>query len=289
MSERNNMDRLGSHEQEPVQSALKVSGNHLTEIIDLPSEGEYYDHPSLSSGKIEIYLMVARHDDILSNQSYFVNGVIEDKLLNSLVVDTTIDLGTLLPIDATAILMAARASAYGETFKAKVKCKGENCKIENEVVVSLVDDAKIIGGPSKKYGTSITGGKIQVPLPKSGKVINCKMNQKSFENEVLAILVKKHGVKKKDLLAKAIDGSLDMLVPNADYLPIIVDSIEGVEETKTKSELLNLPLFDTRYLKGAYHDTVLRYQMKKEVTCACGKTDTVEVGIMTPDFFWPEL
>lgn len=288
MSERNNTDRLGLN-AEPVQPSLVVSDNHLTEIIDLPSKGKFYSHPSLMSGKIEIFLMVARHEDILSNLSYFTSGVIGDKLLKSLIVDQTIDVKELLPVDIAGIIIAARSSAYGPSFKTKVECKNPKCKEPvQEVSISLEDDVKIIGGPSKKYGTEVVGNKIEITLPKSNRKVLCRVFEKNFEEQMLKILVDQHGLDKEEMIAKAAHGDLDIFIPNIDYLKIIVDSIDGSSEN-LEEKISNMGLFDIRFLKVAYGDTLLRYDMRKEVSCKCGWSDSVEVGIMTPDFFWPKI
>jgi hypothetical protein len=58
-----------------------------TEIVELPSKGLLYseDNP-LSSGKIEMSYMTAKHEDILTNQSYIQKGVVLDKLMQALIV-----------------------------------------------------------------------------------------------------------------------------------------------------------------------------------------------------------
>jgi hypothetical protein len=58
-----------------------------TEMVDLPSKGLIYpaDNP-LSSGKVEMKYMTAKEEDILTNQNYIKQGVVLDKLLQSLIV-----------------------------------------------------------------------------------------------------------------------------------------------------------------------------------------------------------
>ena len=53
-----------------------------TEVITLPSKGKLYppDNP-LSGGTIEMRYMTAKHEDILTNESYIKSGVVIDKLL----------------------------------------------------------------------------------------------------------------------------------------------------------------------------------------------------------------
>ena len=77
---------VGESTQKEVQKVV-VENNFPTEIIDLPSKGIPYpeDNP-LSSGKIEMKYMTAKEEDILTTQSYIAQGVVLDKLFQSLIV-----------------------------------------------------------------------------------------------------------------------------------------------------------------------------------------------------------
>lgn len=87
-----------------------------TEIIDLPSQGKLYpaDHP-LAEGKIEMKYMTAKEEDILTNQAYIRDGVVLDKLLQSLIV-TKFNYSDLLIGDKNALLVASRILGYGKDY-----------------------------------------------------------------------------------------------------------------------------------------------------------------------------
>ena len=83
-----------------------------TEMVDLPSKGLLYPEGNpLREGKIEIKYMTAKEEDILTNQNYIKQGVVIDKLLQSLIV-TKINYDDLLVGDKNAIMVAARILAY---------------------------------------------------------------------------------------------------------------------------------------------------------------------------------
>ena len=89
-----------------------------TEIVDLPSKGLLYPADSpLSSGKIELKYMTAKEEDILTSQNLIAQGVVIDKLLESLIVDKTIDVNDLLIGDKNAIMVAARILGYGKEYE----------------------------------------------------------------------------------------------------------------------------------------------------------------------------
>jgi len=96
-----------------------------TEMVELPSKGLLYSKDSLlSSGQIEMKYMTAREEDILTNQNYIQQGVVVDKLLQSLIV-TPIDYGDILVGDKNAILIASRILGYGKDYEFEYKGQKE--------------------------------------------------------------------------------------------------------------------------------------------------------------------
>ena len=87
-----------------------------SEIVELPSKGLLYPegHP-LSSGTVEMKYMTAKEEDILTNMNYVKQGVVIDKLLQSLLV-TEFDYDDLLIGDKNAIMIAARVLGYGKEY-----------------------------------------------------------------------------------------------------------------------------------------------------------------------------
>jgi len=89
-----------------------------TEIVELPSKGLLYPKDSpLASGTIEMKYMTAKEEDILTNQNYIEKGVVIDKLLQSLIIDKTIDYNQILVGDKNALLIAARILGYGAEYE----------------------------------------------------------------------------------------------------------------------------------------------------------------------------
>ena len=87
-----------------------------TEHVELPSKGLLYPegHP-LSSGVVEMKYMTAKEEDILTNLNYVKQGIVIDKLLQSLLV-TEFNYSDLLIGDKNAIMVAARVLGYGITY-----------------------------------------------------------------------------------------------------------------------------------------------------------------------------
>jgi hypothetical protein len=110
--------------------------SYPAETIDLPSEGHFYPegHP-LSNGTIELKMMTAKEEDILTNQNLIRKGIVLDKLLEALIV-TNVKLDDILVGDKNAVFFAARRLAYGDTY-GPVKITCPKCQFECEKKIDL--------------------------------------------------------------------------------------------------------------------------------------------------------
>ena len=113
-----------------------------TEIVDLPSQGKLYpaDHP-LAEGKIEMKYMTAKEEDILTNQAYIRDGVVLDKLLQSLIV-TKFNYSDLLIGDKNAIMVAARILGYGKDYKFNYASEEQVVDLSQIEPLPLTDEVK---------------------------------------------------------------------------------------------------------------------------------------------------
>lgn len=91
-----------------------------TVIVNLASQGKIYPetHP-LSAGKLEMRYMTAYDEDVLTNASYIREGVVFDKLLETIIV-TDIDVADISPVDKDGLLIHARILAYGAEYPVTV-------------------------------------------------------------------------------------------------------------------------------------------------------------------------
>ena len=92
-----------------------------TEVIDLPSGGKLYEKDSpLAEGKLELKYMTTREEDILMSENLITQGVVIDKLLDSLIVTQGVKQEQLVLGDKNAVLVAARILAYGPHYTCEV-------------------------------------------------------------------------------------------------------------------------------------------------------------------------
>jgi hypothetical protein len=94
-----------------------------TETIELPSRGWYYtvNHP-LSSGRLDVYYMTAKHEDILTSRNLIQKGVVIQKLLEALIATPNVKYSDLLIGDKNALMIAARVLGYGKDYEVDVSC-----------------------------------------------------------------------------------------------------------------------------------------------------------------------
>ena len=102
-------------------------------IVNLPSGGVIYpkSHP-LSSGQVEMRYMTAYDEDILTNISYVREGVVFNKLLESLILDD-IEVESIPDLDKDALIINARIVAYGSDYPVQVVNQKTNATLDRIV------------------------------------------------------------------------------------------------------------------------------------------------------------
>jgi len=137
-----------------------------TEIVELPSKGLLYPEGNpLAEGKVEMKYMTAKEEDILTNQAYIKQGVVLDKLLQSLIV-TKINYDDLIIGDKNALMVAARVLGYGKDYD--FVYDDESYVVDLSTIENKPFDESLI-----KKGTN----EFTYTLPNSGNLITLKFSQ----------------------------------------------------------------------------------------------------------------
>jgi hypothetical protein len=91
-------------------------------IVSLASAGKIYPESSpLRAGQIEMRYMTAYDEDILTNTSYIKNGVVFDKLLESIIVTEGINVQEISTFDKNGLILYARVLSYGSDYPVQIK------------------------------------------------------------------------------------------------------------------------------------------------------------------------
>ena len=146
-----------------------------TEVVDLPSNGLLYPKGSpLSSGKIEIKYMTAKEEDILTSANLIRQGVVVEKLLESLIIDKSIKVDDLLIGDKNAVLIASRILAYGKEYEVEVE--GQKIEVDlTKLKDKKLDESVVTNGANEfEFELPATKRKLTFKMLTSGdeKVID---------------------------------------------------------------------------------------------------------------------
>lgn len=149
-----------------------------SEIIGLASEGIFYpsDHP-FSKGFITIYPLTGRCEDLLCNGSLIKRGMVLQTLFDE-VLESKVDVSTILQCDVDTILLNLRIIAYGSEATYKITCDG--CGSSDEHTVSYSFRAKDFDASRYPRGKN----ELTYVLPNSGLTVKYRLPTYT-ENKVL--------------------------------------------------------------------------------------------------------
>lgn len=258
---------IAKHETKATE---KTESKFPTEIIQLPSKGKFYPegHP-LKDGTVEMRYMTAREEDILTNQSYIRQGVVLDKLFQSLLV-TKFNYNDLLVGDKNAIMIAARVLGYGKEYEFETFAPSGN-KQTISVDLTQLEDKEIDWNVIKDNDNTIT---LTLPASKRSVVVRLMTHgiQKKIDSEEKAIKKLKK------------DASVTTMLKH------VIVSIDGDEESKAIRHFVDNELFalDSRYIRNELKNVTPDVNMEID---AVDEEDgdpfqcTVAIGL---DFFWPD-
>ena len=237
-----------------------------TEMVDLPSKGYFYvdGHP-LSSGKVEVKYMTAKEEDILTSQNLIQQGLVIDKLLESLIIDKSVKLDDMLIGDKNAIMVAARILGYGKDYEFTYD------GAEQTVDLSILEPEKIDFSKFTK-GQNLFNFK----LPNSEREITFKLLTGGDEKNIAA------EVKAKEKVSKEQSFELTTRLKN------MIISVDGKSDKAyinnfVDNEFLSIDSLAFReYLTSITPDV----DMTTKVVDSTGKELEVTIPV-TLRFFWP--
>lgn len=249
-----------------------------TVFVDLPSKGRYYEeeHPLHNVESVEIKYMTAKEEDILSSISLLQKGVAIERMLQSLLVDKTINPSEMLIGDKNALMVAARITGFGEEYLVSVMCPECNTKSEHSFDLSKskntsVDDLNRDSIEHTDHNTFM----LELPVSK------------------VRVEVRLLDGKDEKYLTKLNTSKRDNNLPETsltDRLKIIIASINGSTLRGDIEKFVErMPVMDSRFLRALYGKIVPNVDLTQEFSCShCNHRVAMEVPL-TSDFFWPRL
>jgi hypothetical protein len=278
LSNRNDLDRTGGHfpsAEAPAASPLDFVTP--TEFVELPSGGSGYPegHALCDKDVIEIRFMTAKDEDILTSQTLLKKGLALERFLQNILVDKSIKTEDLLVGDRNAIIIAARASGYGEVYETQVSCPSCGAKQQESFDIS-----------KPEISESNWDESVNIIKTDAGTFI-ARTPMTNFDIE-LRLLTGRDEIKLTALTTNKRKKKLDESVMTDQFRQMIV-SISGYDDRSIINKYIDsMPAQDSRFLRNAYKLISPNIRIKKDFSCdSCGHVQELEVPFGA-DFFWPD-
>jgi len=244
-----------------------------TQTLDLPSKGLLYPESNpLSSGKVELYLPTAMHEDILTNRNFIQQGVVLDKFLQAIIA-SKIDYNELLSGDKNAIMIGARILAYGSQYSFRYTAPGSTVSEEVTVDLSQLKE-KEIDWSSVKKGKN----EFDIELSLSKQLVTYKILSHKDEAAIEAEI---KGLQK---INKNLSSEVTVRLSHS------IVAVNGDRDKKVIRDFVrNMPIKDSHELKRAILNNTPDIVMKFDFTTSNGEVVEGLNMPMTIDFFWPDL
>ena len=245
------------------------------ETVPLPSTGKVYPVSSTLHNRetVEIKSMTAKEEDILTSKALIKNGTVITKLLQSCLVDKSINVSNMLSGDRNAIMVGVRITGYGSSYKTSVSCPTCSEIQEHDFQLSQMP-LKTLDIDPVSAGTN----EFSVLLPKTKATVHFKFLTGKDEEEITMTSNRK---KKAKILS-------DSLVTTRLQHSIL--SVNGrTDRTLISKFATNMPAIDSLFLREYIDKNEPGIDMSAEIVCSnpdCGELSEVSVPLGV-SFFWP--
>jgi hypothetical protein len=245
------------------------------ESVPLPSNGKIYPQNSglFNRELVQIKAMTAQEEDILMSRALIKEGTVLTHLINSCLIDKSINSKDLIAGDRNALLVAIRITGYGADYRVEVSCPECNTKQTSAFDLSDLDIKRLTIEP-------ITPGtnQFEYTLPVSKKRVIFKFMTGRDEEEQSTILERRR---------KAMpDIQIDTIITSR--LEFAILSIEGVQDrNKTNTFIKSMPALDSRSLRNYISDNEPGIDMTGKFRCSHCSANTQVSLPLGSSFFWP--
>jgi len=245
-----------------------------TELVPLPSKGRIYpsDSPLYGQEALEIRPMTAREEDILTSRAYIKKGNVISKLIESCLVDKSINPDELISGDRNALMVALRITGYGAEYKAEIDCPACGAKSEQSFNLSELKIKRLAVDPVAE-GSNL----FELELPISKKSVRVKFLTGEDEQEMMTIADRK---KKSGIVSSS---------AVTDRLSRSIVSVAGItDKTKIGMFVRNMPARDSLALRKFLDNQEPGIDMSVYMSCpSCNEESEVTMPLGA-SFFWPD-
>jgi transcription elongation factor Elf1 len=239
-----------------------------TEEIELPSKGKFYANGQKS---IKIKYLTAEDENILTSPELIKNGRVLDVLLSNSIVDKSLNSEEMVTGDRNAVLLALRATGYGDDYEVQMTCP--KCTHEYETTVKISS----LGHKITKVEPD-SSGEFSIALPKMKAEIKFRLLTGKDENYIAKSVEKMKKVKKNIQFSTILTER---------YLLQIMEFNGNRDKGYIKKAIAAMPISDSLFLREYIKAVEPGVDMETEFQCpSCGEVynDTTPI---TLKLFWP--
>lgn len=262
---------------EGAHPSQKLTFDIPTEFVSIPSQGRIYgvDTNLHDLKEIEIRVMTARDEDILTSPSLIRKGIAIDRLLQNIIVDKSIHIDDLIRGDRDALLIALRITGYGESYEAKIGCPECSETTQHEFSLSGLEVKNLQIEPIQEYSN-----RFYFKLPVSKKEITWKFLTGKEERDITETTNRQ----KKQNPGRRVDNLVTLKLINT------IVSVDGITDRgQIAAFVRNMPARDSLELRKYMDENEPKIIMNNWFECPdCGTESEVAIP-MAIQFFWPNL
>lgn len=244
------------------------------ESVPLPSKGLLYPEGSPLYGRetVDIRVMTAREEDILTSRALIKKGTVITELLKSCLMDKSINVQDMVAGDRNALMVALRITGYGAEYPAEIECNACGHVYDNSFNLAELPIKRLEISPVKP-GENV----FEYVLPVSKRKVHFKFLTGADEEQINIIQdkLKKLGNQRDEYVTTRLKHS--------------IVEIDGVTSKAEISRFVDhMRAGDSKSLRRYMDKHEPGMVMKQDASCpACGHEE--EVGMpLGASFFWPE-
>lgn len=253
-----------------------------TETVFLPSCGLLYgeDSPLHAVESVEVKSLTAAEEDILTNRNYVEQGIVFDKLIDSIIINKNIRAKDLLECDKIAILMSARKTGYGDTVGFTTSCDACGEVVEYEAsLTKILEDSKNSSSRPKstdEWEYSEHSNTFSFTLPITKLPIKIKLLSPSD------LITLDRTKKQKEKLGIP-------FVDSIEFIRMVLVEAAGIVDLTNLNKLAEvLPARDVRKIKAIHNKVMPTLETKQTVVCPSCQTEAEKEVPFSLGWFWSE-
>ena len=245
------------------------------ESVPLPSSGKIYpqNSPLHNRDVIEIKAMTAHEEDILMSRALIRDGSVMTHLINSCVIDKSINAKDMLLGDRNALMIAVRITGYGPSYKAEAACSACDTKQQANFDLSDLTIKRLEIDP---IAPGVNQFEFILPVSKKRVVFKFMTGR---DDEEQSLLIER---RKKIMPDIQVDGVVTM---RHEFSIVSIDGIS--DKNKINTFIRSMPALDSRSLRNYISEHEPGIDMTGAFRCShCGAEARVPLPL-GPSFFWP--